>query len=415
MSLAGTPVRPASLLVLFAVAAAALAFRAPAPLLLASVPLVTIANQESLFGSTTIYPSEVLLLAMIATLASRRPSLFRFSGVRGVALAYGAWMALAALVGALGASETAVGPAVLRLVRTGFLAATLFALGYALGREGTGAMAWIRGSAAAAGVIGLAALAEAVLDRGRGVQAIGSLVGGPELLALHLTLLIPPGLAWIMKRPRQSLVIASFIGISGVALGASFSRSGWLGGWAAILAMGLLGFKIDRRLGTRLLVLALVLIGAAVVGALVLGAVGGDTGRAYADRLGSLGGLGILGDRRADWALGIESIAEHPLFGRLDPRNPYNIVLGLAVASGLPILVPFLWLVFVAMASGAKAPRGGGDRAIEALGLTGAIVALLVTGMGESTLGSRLTPPAFASLGLLAGLGACWSASRRRS
>jgi hypothetical protein len=40
------------------------------------------------------------------------------------------------------------------------------------------------------------------------------------------------------------------------------------------------------------------------------------------------------------------------------------------------------------------------------VGLVGSAIGLLVTGIGESTLGSRLTPPAFLLLGLLAGLGA---------
>jgi len=41
----------------------------------------------------------------------------------------------------------------------------------------------------------------------------------------------------------------------------------------------------------------------------------------------------------------------------------------------------------------------------EAIGLFGAILGLLVTGIGEATLGARLTPPAFLFLGLWCGLG----------
>ena len=49
--------------------------------------------------------------------------------------------------------------------------------------------------------------------------------------------------------------------------------------------------------------------------------------------------------------------------------------------------------------------RGDAGESILAVGLLGAAIALLVTGIGEATLGARLTPPAFVTLGLLAGLG----------
>jgi O-antigen ligase len=170
--------------------------------------------------------------------------------------------------------------------------------------------------------------------------------------------------------------------------------------------MGLLAIKADRRLARYLLALALILALGAALAYAVLVAVGGETARAFGDRLGSLLGSDFLAGRATDWRRGATAVRAHPWFGHPAAPNPYNLALGLAATSGLPALALFVWFVVASLARGSRALARGGREASLAVGLFGAVLALLVTGLGESTLGTRLTPPIFATLGLLAGMGA---------
>ena len=189
-----------------------------------------------------------------------------------------------------------------------------------------------------------------------------------------------------------------------LALAASFSRAGWAGGWAAILGMGLLARKAGRPGAGRLLALALLAAGMAIMGAVLL-VVPGSPLAPFGERLRELSPASLLAARRADWLAALRVIGSHPLFGQMDAPNAYNLFLGLAAQSGLVILIPFLALLGSGLKSGAQVLRARGPLAPEAVGLMGAVIGLCVTGIGESTLGSRLTPSAFLLLGLLQGTG----------
>ena len=126
----------------------------------------------------------------------------------------------------------------------------------------------------------------------------------------------------------------------------------------------------------------------------------------HEQRLHSLVGPDLFAERADEWRLGVTAVREHPWFGRPAAPNPYNLTLDLAAKSGLPALLLFAWLVASSLASGIRATAGSDATSPLALGLFGAAVAMLVTGVGESTLGARMTPTVFATLGLLAGIGA---------
>jgi hypothetical protein len=375
--------------------------REPALALLAVVPYAVLANLEGRLADTSLYPSEIILLSALLVVALRRPEAFAWRGPVVFALAFGAWMALAALAGA----ATTDAARVAKLVRTAFLAGSLFALGFGTASHRHGAASWIQAAAGAAGLLGFLAIGEAMMSLRQGVPQVGGVVGGSELLAIHLTLLAPAGLAIVAlgadRRPLTRVLVA----LAGLGLVLSFSRSGWVGGWAAILGMGIAAGKLDRRAGRRLLILAGAILVLAVTLAIVLASAGEIPG-AYAARARSIISADLLAGRRSEWGIGLATMRAHPVFGLPEAVNPYNLILGLAAVSGIPILFPFVALL-VAAARGARRALGRGDVAsgVAAVGLLGAVIGLLVTGIGEASLGARLTPPSMITLGLLAGLG----------
>jgi hypothetical protein len=386
---------------------AGLAFiRLPRPglALAATVPYVALANLEAIVHpSGQPYPSEVVLLAALPVVAWRDPGSWRFSRSTAFAVAFGLWMAIAAA----GAARETDSAGVVRLVRMGFLGAAMFALGLAVARREHGARTAIDAALGAAGVMGILSLGEGVIGAfaGRGIGPIGSAVGGPELLALHLTLLAPPALALVALGRDPARATRILLVIAGLALVATRSRSGWMGGWAAILGMGILGCKVAPRGGKGLVGLALGVAGLGVAGALIL-RLPGIPGGALGERLRELTPASLFAARRADWGNGLRTIRAHPWFGQPDGPNAYNLFLGLAATSGLPILLAWGAVLWNACASGLRTLRLRSAAAPEAIGLIGAVIGLLVTGIGEATLGARLMPPAFLILGLLQGSGA---------
>jgi O-antigen ligase len=195
------------------------------------------------------------------------------------------------------------------------------------------------------------------------------------------------------------------------ALGVSFSRSGWVGGWLALVVVAALAWWWARRRAALALGVVLLLLGGA--GALLVagGAEVPGLPAAYGERLASLGGGGALfGDRAGEWRRGLDAIAASPLVGRSDAPNCYNLLLQIAARSGLPAAACLLALV-VAVAARMLAV-GGAQRAaapanaVLVAGCLGGLVGLLATGIGESSLGLRVVPVALTLLGVGAGLGA---------
>jgi hypothetical protein len=390
----------------------------PGLALVGFVPYAALLNLDPwLGGGGRVYPSEIFLLAGVAVAAVRAPRWWRFRSASRMGFAYGGWIALAALLGtilAAGAGGREAAPSsevVLRLVRVGFLGAALFALGHEAARAGRGAETWADAATGAIGLMGALAILESLVElRHGGLPDTGSAVGGPEMLALHLTLLAPPGLALLILGRDQGRASWFLLGLGATALLFSFSRAGWAGGWAAILGMGLVAGKVDRRRARQLLLGAALLLALALLAILLLHVrFAGGPLAPYAERLRSMSPGALLASRLADWQQGIATIKAYPFFGKPDGPNPYNLFLGLAAQSGLPVWIPWLGILGLAAAAGRRAIRAGGPAAPLAVGLLGGMIGLLVTGIGESSLGARLTPPALLSLGLTTGL----MASRR--
>ncbi len=381
--------------VLFIPAAAALVLawrmeRAATWLLLA-LPWLPLANLEPLGvfagGAGALYPSEAILLGAISglALAGRRP-VASSGGMRAAAVALTLWMVVSALAG-----PSAGAVLVWRAVRIAFLAWAAFELGHA----SRPAQAW--GLIASAGVWLTAMGVIAVVEGAGSPGSIGRAVGGSELLVVHLTLWLPLMLAGWLDRGSWLGLVALVAGA--VTLVLSFSRSGWVGGFVGCLvAAALVGVQSGRRVAWIVAGSGLILgvLGAAVLGGVV------EVGlpAPYAERFGSLGSVGVLSDRSEEWGRAAEVLARSPLFGELDAPNAYNLVLGLASRSGWPILLPFVWLVAAALLACVRARRGwaGGI----APGVAGAVVALLVTGVGEASLGARVMPEAMAIFGIAA-------------
>jgi len=371
--------------------------------LVAFVPYAIFANLEGIVhGSGKLYPSEVIVLAALAVIAFREPHWWRGGGISRWAVGFGLWMAVAAL--AARAETDSAGIA--RFLRMGFLSAACCALGQEAARRGRGARIGIDAALGAAALMAALALAGAILAvvrRPGEVPSVGGAAGSAEMLAIHLTLLAPPGLALAVCGRDSSRATRVLLALIGLAILATFSRAGWAGSWAAILGMGVLGRKVDPRGSRRLLVLAGGVVGCAALGAAVLVLAPGPLA-GLGHRLRELTPAALLTSRQSDWLTGIKTIAMHPLFGQPDAPNPYNLILGLASTSGWPILLLFGAVVVAAVRSGWRA-IGRGSFGPEAVGLMGALVGFLVTGIGESSLGARLVPPTFLLLGLLGGLG----------
>ena len=380
----------------------------PGLALVGFVPYAVLANLEPWLGGARPYPSEIALLAGIAVAALRAPHWWRFRGAARAGLAYGGWIVLAALLSTLlagrNAGDSASSEAILRLVRVGFLAAALFALGHEAARRARGAGIFADAATGAIGLIGALAIIESLAElRQGGLPDTGSAVGGPELLALHLTLLAPPGIALCVLGRDASRASRFLLGLAAIALVLSFSRAGWAGAWAAILGMGLVAGKVDRRGARFLLLIAGVLIVLAILAMLVFSVAGGPLAP-YGERLRTMSPGALLASRSADWQKGIATISAYPLFGQPDGPNPYNLFLGLAAESGLPLWIPWIAILALAAGAGLRALGAGSPVAPLAAGFLGAMIGLVVTGIGEASLGARLTPPAMLSLGLTTGL-----------
>jgi hypothetical protein len=232
---------------------------------------------------------------------------------------------------------------------------------------------------------------------------VGRLLGGSELFAIHLTLFLPIacGAALSGETATRRVAMAA-VSIGALALVLSFSRSAWVGGFASLLVVSALVAWRGGSRSARAVAVTLAALGFGGVLVVVADVSLPGVPESYMRRLSSLGSAGLFADRAEEWGRAFPVLRSSPIVGRPDAPNCYNILLGLASQSGLPILIPFVWLV---VAGFRGALRGLVEHTGLAAGLVGAIIGLLVTGIGESSLGARVMPEVGLLIGMTVGLG----------
>lgn len=262
-------------------------------------------------------------------------------------------------------------------------------------------------------------------------------------LAGALLLYLPFCLALALGYWREGRRGPALAGLAGLAacggvLLLTQSRSGWLGAAAALAAFALLGGLTSRRPPLRLAARVLLAVGvvALVAAPIILGSgilgLGPAAGPAGAP--GTLDGLSqiSLAGRIEIWSRALYAIQDFPFTGvglgafrrvvnllyplftigpDVDIAHAHNIFLQVALDVGLPGLIAYLALLWVAAALGWRTarqapPRQGSPltRAL-ALGLLAGLAGLHVYGLTDAlALGSKPGIAFWMALGLLAGL-----------
>ncbi len=105
----------------------------------------------------------------------------------------------------------------------------------------------------------------------------------------------------------------------------------------------------------------------------------------FAQLLGTL-----LASRLTPWGHGLEHVANSPLVGNGAIDNVYNVYLQLAAAFGIPALIGFGLLVCYCLWPRRRFNTASEAGQNEAHGLVWSMVALLLVGLAESTLGNQL-------------------------
>ena len=188
-----------------------------------------------------------------------------------------------------------------------------------------------------------------------GVRRAQAWYPSPNHLALMLGRALPFALALALARPRRLPNATGWLVVIlvGVALLASFSVGGWLGGVAAILAViaAMRPGRIVRRLGAGLLGTGVLVAALAVIGVLP-------------ERLNPLRATGTI--RVELWRSSVDMVRDHPLLGigldnfpylyqqvyireggLAEPNlsHPHNWPLHVWLEIGLAGLAAFLWLL----------------------------------------------------------------------
>jgi hypothetical protein len=383
------------LLIIPAIASLVVTLKCGPMWLLAALPWLLVLNLEPILGgargSGGLYVSEAALLG--GFFAAAWLGRLRFDRLGWAVFAFAAWIVVAAIPETL-----STGPMVLlRPIRLASMAVGGMALGRmaicaSIHRFAGSIALWILFMAIAVGV-------EVVFFRGvLGDPAVGRLIGGSELLAICLTLLWPLVLA-----PALGGLGRRWLWWLGASAGAcilvlTFSRSGWVGGWAALCVVSVLMVRQGRRKELWWIVGATLLLSIAAAASLATGWLPDFVPPRYAHRFLSLGGRGLFASRLQEWTVGLQAVIASPLWGDQGTPNSYNLILGVASRSGLPALLPLAWLVVSALIGSLKRSRS--EDWIWSAGIVGSIVGLLVTGIGESSLGIRVMPVAMACLGI---------------
>lgn len=244
-------------------------------------------------------------------------------------------------------------------------------------------------------------------------------------LPLLASLLIAPPVEFSSRLGRAVIFLATLWTVWILLL--TQSRGGWIGTGAGLIVLLFLWIMVLPRSRTRL-ALAAVFTTIAVLGfALVLWIGPGTLRDVWLNppQETAVGTLTTLNFRKDLWPWAVTAVADFPLSGvglgafrevafRLYPlsmspsfdiAHAHNIFLQTALDVGLPGLVAYLALLFVAAAVGWRvARRGAGYRSIS-LGLLAGLAALHVYGLADAlALGSKPGVVFWLGLGLLAAM-----------
>ncbi|MCD6327362.1 tetratricopeptide repeat protein [bacterium] len=229
---------------------------------------------------------------------------------------------------------------------------------------------------------------------------------GPNGLAGHLVVSIPLMLSLIVARPRRwiSISLAAIVAAAVACLVLSYSKGGWLGFAASILAFLLLGRQHATRKGTpkrRWPTIGIIVIVALLLAFIIPGKVGQRAVERFTDPLS-------LSSRAFFWRLAEHIIAEHPLIGvgmnnyythakigptiqaglEVDIRrsvlyHPHSTYLDIAEGTGLLGLCAYLFLLVTFVGRGVSILRFVAPGPISALmrGLIAAVIGFAVHGL----------------------------------
>ncbi|HDT11179.1 MAG TPA: hypothetical protein ENN58_00420, partial [bacterium] len=243
----------------------------------------------------------------------------------------------------------------------------------------------------------------------------GSVFNDSEMLSIYLTLVLPLALGVLVysdERVNRVLAAAAFLS-GGMALFLSYSRAGWISGavTSLILAIHYLFFA-DRYLRTdragrhrkkKALFVILTLSSLLCLWFCYVERLVRDI---FYARFMSIFSDYTLGGRVDLWKSAWRLIQDSPLLGHGAFPNVYNLYLQVAGQFGLVALAFFFFLflkffgvVFIRLKN-VKSPRERGIVVAGSLGVLG----LLIVGMAESSLGSRMSPLFWMQVGMVMAL-----------
>ena len=268
--------------------------------------------------------------------------------------------------------------------------------------------------------------------RGLGLPGVERLTTHPNQLAALIAFFLPLLVALLVAPPRPGgrlwrVALAAFTLVAAGILALTQSRGGWIAtaaGLFALLALWAAVLPPSRRRRALRLVVALSVL-AALAGLLWIGP--GTLWELWLNppEQTAVGTLWTLGVRRQIWPWAVTAIGDFPFTGvglgtfrqvvfRLYPLpawsgydlgHAHNIFLQTALDTGLPGLVAYLAVLFVAAAVGWRvARRDPGFRAVSQ-GLLAGLVALHVFGLADAlVLGAKAALVFWFALGLLAAM-----------
>ena len=351
-------------------------------------------------GHVQFYQSEALLLVIAAILITNLKPANASPIAFGSIAAYSAWIAIAALM----TIPEAKWQLLVRSLSTALIAWLSYRIAATIGRSGVSTIA---GSATAwVGVLGIFACYNSINSNDTIVGPVGGLVGDSEMVAIQLSFLLPVALAYAIHGPPGNYLLqigkwlAVLIGCTTLLM--TMSRSGWIGGIVGLTIVAVDAWTRHRRslkpwmLATTIIVLLATIVAAGTQQPLK------QRSEFLAARLRSLVSRDLFSDRMPPWSSALSVLEKHPLFGDPQAPNSYSLFLGLASRSGWLALAFFLVAVFASVKDFFSPAFDSACKPL-ALGLVGGVIGFLVTGIGESSLGTRMTPLFFTVLGLLAG------------